>query len=71
MRRGELTPSPPLGRPGARSTGASNVPLASDSAAAVADYVNNKAGYYYLNPVHCPQSYSMKIKGSKLLSAGG
>ncbi|KAI8465814.1 MAG: hypothetical protein J3K34DRAFT_525062 [Monoraphidium minutum] len=49
--------------------GAPNVPLAADSAAALADAVNNKAGYYYLRPVHCPQSYTMKIKGSKLLSA--
>jgi len=49
----------------------SNVPLASDSAAAISDAVNNKMGYYYLDPIKCPQAYSMKIKGAALLSSGG
>ena len=55
---------------GKDASGANNVPLASDSAAAVADAVNNRMGYYYLDPVKCPQSYSMKIKGATLLSSG-
>lgn len=50
--------------------GANNMPVASDTAAAVADAVNNRMGYYYLDPVKCPQSYAMKIKGAALLSAG-
>jgi hypothetical protein len=55
---------------GRDAAGTTNVPLASDSAAAVADAVNNKLGYYYLDPVKCPQSYAMKIKGASLLSSG-
>jgi hypothetical protein len=55
---------------GRDAAGAPAVPLASDSAAAIADAVNNKLGYYYLNPTKCPQSYAMKIKGSSLLSSG-
>ncbi len=55
---------------GKDAKGASNVAVASDSATAVGDAVNNKMGYYYLDPVKCPQSYSMKIKGAALLSAG-
>ncbi|KIY97711.1 hypothetical protein MNEG_10250 [Monoraphidium neglectum] len=55
---------------GRDGTGQPNIPLASDSAALVADAINNRAGYYYLNPIHCPQSYGMKIKGSRLLSSG-
>ena len=51
--------------------GRHNVPLASDPASVVSDAVNNDVGYYYLDPRRCPQSYSMKIKGSKLLAAGG
>lgn len=56
---------------GKDSNGKNNVPLASDSAAVIADQVNNRIGYYYLNPIRCPQAYTMKIKGAKLLSAGG
>lgn len=50
--------------------GAPSVPLASDGAAAVSDAVNHKMGYYYLDPIKCPQSYTMKIKGAALLSSG-
>lgn len=55
---------------GRDAEGRHNVPLASDSAAAIAEAVNKDVGYYYLEPHRCPQSYSMKIKGSKLLAAG-
>jgi hypothetical protein len=50
--------------------GGPNMPMASDPAGHVAEAVNKQAGYYYLDPKRCPQSYSMKIKGSKLLAAG-
>lgn len=55
---------------GRDSNGRPNVPLASDTAMAISDAVNNKLGYYYLDPVKCPQSYTMRIKGAQLLSHG-
>jgi hypothetical protein len=55
---------------GKDASGASNVPVASDGAAAIADAVNNRVGYYYLDPLKCPQQYSMRIKGAALLSSG-
>ncbi|GBF98110.1 hypothetical protein Rsub_10856 [Raphidocelis subcapitata] len=44
------------------------LPLASDRPARVAEAVNRQVGYYYLEPKRCPQTYSGKIKGAKLLA---
>ncbi len=50
--------------------GAPLVPLAADRPQAIAAAVNGAVGYYYLEPRRCPQVYSMRIKGEKLLASG-
>lgn len=46
------------------------IPRATDTLVAINDAVTNKMGYYYLNPVRCPQLYSSTVKGQKLLASG-
>jgi len=50
--------------------GAPLLPLASDRPAAIAAAVNEHVGYYYLEPTRCPQLYTTRIKGAKLLASG-
>jgi hypothetical protein len=47
------------------------IPRATDSIAAINDAVTNKLGYYYLDPVRCPQQYTGYVKGNRLLASGG
>jgi hypothetical protein len=56
---------------GRNEAGEPVLPMASDRPARIAEAVNHQTGYYYLEPKRCPQSYSGKIKGAKLLSKGG
>lgn len=56
---------------GKDSEGRSNVPLATAGAKAISGAVNDQVGYYYLDPKRCPQTYTSKIKGAKLLGSGG
>jgi hypothetical protein len=46
------------------------IPRATDSIAAINDAVTNKLGYYYLDPVRCPQQYTGYVKGNRLLASG-
>jgi hypothetical protein len=50
--------------------GRPNIPRASDPPADVMTAVELQMGYYYLNPITCPASYSSTIKGQKLLATG-
>lgn len=55
---------------GHEADGSRILPLASDPALKVNEYVNHHVGYYYLEPRRCPQVYSARLKGAKLLAAG-
>jgi len=52
------------------AAGQSIIPRATDDIAAVHDAVTNKMGYYYLQPILCPQVYTSSVKGAKLMATG-